>query len=52
MQEEIQTYVFCHRYCFLAEYLALAGLNLLAQLSDRIHHFNALNLVHVKKLGY
>ena len=28
---------------FLAEYLALVGLNLLAQISDRIHHFTALN---------
>ena len=36
---------------FLAEYLALAGQNLLAQLSDRIHHFTALNSVHVRKLG-
>ena len=36
---------------FLAEYLALAGLDLLAQLSDRIHHFTALNSVHLKKFG-
>ena len=36
---------------FLSEYRALAGLNLLAQLSDRIHDCTALNSVHVKKLG-
>ena len=36
---------------FFAEYLALAGLKLLAQLSYRIHHVTALNLEHVKKLG-
>ena len=52
MQEQkLQTSVLCHCYCFLAEFLALAGLNLLAQLSDRIHHFTALNSVHVRKLG-
>ena len=39
---------------FLAVYPPLAGLNLLAQLSDRIHnfHFTALNSVHVRNLGY
>ena len=36
---------------FLAGYLAVAGLNLLAQLSVRIHHFTALNSVHFRKLG-
>ena len=36
---------------FLAAYLALAGLNLLAQISDRIHHFTALNSVHLRELG-
>ena len=36
---------------FWAGYLAVAGLNLLAQLSDRIDHFTALNSVHVRKLG-
>ena len=35
MQEELQTSVLCH-CCFLAEYLALAGLNLLTQLSDSL----------------
>ena len=49
-QEELQTSVLCHCCCFLAEYLALASLNLQAQLSDRIHHFAALNSEHVKKL--
>ena len=29
----------------------LAGLNLLTQLSDRIHHFTASNSVHVRKIG-
>ena len=40
-EDELQTSVLYHISCFLfAEYLALAGLmNLLAQLSDRIHHF-------------
>ena len=51
MLEELHTSVGCQCYCFLAAYLALAGLNLLAQLSDRIHHFTALNSVHVRKLG-
>ena len=51
MQEELQTSVVCNCCCFLAGYLALAGLNLLAQLSNRIHHFTALNSVHVRKLG-
>ena len=50
-QEELHTSVVCYCYCFLAAYLALAGLNLLAQISDRIHHFTALNSVHVRKLG-
>ena len=36
-EEELQTSVLCHCYCFLLAYLALAGqMNLLAQLSDRI----------------
>ena len=35
-QEELQPSVLCHCYCFLAEYLALAGLNLLAQLTDYV----------------
>ena len=35
---------------FLAEYLALAGLNLLAQLSDRIHSFTALSSVMLESL--
>ena len=30
---------------------AVIGLNLLAQISDRIYHFTALNSVHVRKLG-
>ena len=51
MQEELQTSVLCHCYCFLAEYLALAGLNLQAELSDRIIHFSALNSVHDRKFG-
>ena len=33
-------------FCFLVEYLALAGLmNFFAQLSDRIHHFTVYNLM-------
>ena len=28
-----------------------SGLNLLAQISDRIHHFTALNSVHLRELG-
>ena len=51
MSEELQTFVLCYCYCFLAEYLALAGLSLLAQLLDRVHHFTSLNSVHVRKLG-
>ena len=50
MQEELQASVL-FSCCFLAEYLAVAGMNLLVQLSDRIHHFTALNSVHVRKLG-
>ena len=45
-EEELQTSVVCFCYCFLAAYLALAGLmNFLAQLSDRIHHFTVYNLM-------
>ena len=45
-EEELQTSVVCFSYCFLAAYLALAGLmNFLAQLSDRIHHFTVYNLM-------
>ena len=51
MQEELHTSVVCYCYCFLATYLALASLNLLAQISDRIHHFTALKLVHLRGLG-
>ena len=40
-----------HIYGFLAKNLALAGLNLQPQLSDRIIHFSALNSVHDRKLG-
>ena len=50
MQEELQISVLCHCCCFLAKYFALAGLSLLAQLSDRIIHFSALNSVHDRKL--
>ena len=47
MQEEVlQTSLLCHYYCFLVEYLALAGLmNLLAQLSDTIYHFTVSNAI-------
>ena len=40
-EDELQTSVLYHISCFLfAEYLALAGLmNLLAQLSEKKHHF-------------
>jgi len=51
MKEELQTSVLASCCCFLAGYLAVAGLNLLAQLSDKIHHFTALNSVHFRKLG-
>ena len=51
MREEFQTSVLSSCCCFLAGYLAVAGLNLLAQLSDKIHHFTALNSVHFRKLG-
>ena len=34
-----------------AGYLAVIGLNLLSQLTDRIHHFIALNSVRDGKLG-
>ena len=45
-EEELQTSVVCFCYCFLAAYLALAGLMIfLAQLSDRIHHFTVYNLM-------
>ena len=43
MQEESQSFALSSCCCFLAGYLALAGLYLLAQVSDRIHHFAALN---------
>jgi len=44
-EEELQTSVLCH-CCFSVEYHALAGLmNLLAQLSDRRHHFTVFNLM-------
>ena len=44
-EEELQASVFCHCYCFLVTYLALAGLmNLLDQLSERIHYFTVYNL--------
>ena len=36
---------------FFGRILAVAGMNLLAQLSNRIHQFTALNSVHVRKLG-
>ena len=51
MREEFQTSVLSSCCCFLAGYLAVAGLNLLAQFSDKIHHFTALNSVHFRKLG-
>ena len=36
----------CHCYCFLVEYLALAGLmNFLDQISNKIHHFTVYNLM-------
>ena len=45
-EEKLQTSVPCLCYCFLVEYLALAGLmNFLAQLSDKIHHFTVYNLM-------
>ena len=45
-EEKVQTSVPCLCYCFLVEYLALAGLmNFLAQLSDKIHHFTVYNLM-------
>ena len=45
-EEELQTSVLCHCYCFFLAYLALAGLmNLLAQLLDRIIHFSEYNLM-------
>ena len=40
--------VLCHCCCFWAEYLALAGLNLQAQLSDRIIHFSGKDRFSVK----
>ena len=45
-EEKLPTSLHCLCYCFLVEYLALAGLmNFLAQLSDRIHHFTVYNLM-------
>ena len=45
-EEKLQTSVARLCYCFLVEYLALAGLmNFLAQLSDKIHHFTVYNLM-------
>ena len=45
-EEKLQTSVLGHCYCFLVEYLAVAGLmNFLTQLSDRIHHFTVSNLM-------
>ena len=42
LEEELQLSVLCYCYCFLVEFLALAGMmNLLAQLS---RHFAVYNL--------
>merc|ERR1712226_633484 len=51
MRVFFQTSVVCLCCHFLAAYLALAGLNLLAKISDKIHHFTALNSVHLRELG-